>query len=218
MEDHLSNLSPNTREDETKLLFHTWGNFKIKINRMFGDIDEERTAERALGELRQKGATTAYSAEFQQLSFKTSWGDDALKAQFYKGLKDSVKDEMARAERPSTLQGMITMAIRIDNRLYERSLERRGQYRQENGQRKRRSRWPKPIEIDSTKQQGPRLSKEELERRRKNKLCFECGKEGHMSSFHRQDQRGPPKKGKKGRPQGKQLHAAMQINMTNSKE
>ena len=39
-----------------------------------------------------------------------------------------------------------------------------------------------------------------------------------MSSFHRQDQRGPPKKGKKGRPQGKQLHAAMQINMTNSEE
>ena len=52
MEDHLSNLSPDTREDETKLLFHTWGNFKIKINCMFGDINKERTAERALGELR----------------------------------------------------------------------------------------------------------------------------------------------------------------------
>ena len=52
MEDHLSNLLLNTREDETKLLFYTWGNFKIKINRMFKDIDKERIAERALGELR----------------------------------------------------------------------------------------------------------------------------------------------------------------------
>jgi len=64
MKDHLSNLLLNTHKDETKLLFYTWGNFKIKINRMFRDIDKERIAKRALGELRQKGATTAYFAKF----------------------------------------------------------------------------------------------------------------------------------------------------------
>jgi len=52
MEDYLSNLSPNMREDETKLLFHTWGNFKIKINCIFRDINKERIAKRALRELR----------------------------------------------------------------------------------------------------------------------------------------------------------------------
>jgi hypothetical protein len=31
---------------------------------MFKDIDEERTAERSLQVLRQKGAATAYTAEF----------------------------------------------------------------------------------------------------------------------------------------------------------
>src|SRR6266550_7417172 len=102
--DHLANLSltapdgsviqEDTRDEETKVIFLTWNNFKVKISRMFGDIDEERTAERSLQGLRQKGAATGYAAEFQQYSFRTSWNDDALMAQFYKGLKDSVKDEM----------------------------------------------------------------------------------------------------------------------------
>ena len=64
MEDHLANLSLNTCKDETKLLFYTWNNFRVKINRMFRDIDKEHTAERALTELCQKGAATAYAAEF----------------------------------------------------------------------------------------------------------------------------------------------------------
>jgi RNase H-like domain found in reverse transcriptase/Reverse transcriptase (RNA-dependent DNA polymerase)/Integrase zinc binding domain/Chromo (CHRromatin Organisation MOdifier) domain/Retrotransposon gag protein len=230
--DHLANLGitgpdgkviqEDTRDSETQILFHTWNNFKVKINRMFGDIDEERTAERAMQYLRQKGAATAYAAEFQQYSFRTSWNDDALMAEFYKGLKDSVKDEMARMEnRGKTLQQMITVAIRIDNRLYERSLERKGQYtpgHARKSQPQQRSRWPEAMEIDSARQQGPRLPKEELERRRKNRLCFECGKEGHMASFHRQGQKKPPFGKGKGRPQNKRLHAAMQINMTNSEE
>ena len=74
------------------------------------------------------------------------------------------------------------------------------------------------MEIDSAKQ-GPRLSKKELDQCRKNKLCFKYGKEGHQASFHRQNQKKPNSKGQgQGRLLGKQLHAAMQINMVNSKE
>ena len=74
MEDHLSNLpiaglnrevvQRDTRDNKTKILFLLWNNFKKKICRMFGDIDEEHIAERALDGLRQKGAATAYAAEF----------------------------------------------------------------------------------------------------------------------------------------------------------
>jgi hypothetical protein len=226
--DHLANLGSTTpdgkvitedkRDNETKILFYSWNNFKIKINRMFGDIDEERTAERSIQGLRQKGAATAYAAEFQQYSFRTSWNDDALMAQFYRGLKDSVKDEMARMDnRGKNLQALITNAIRIDNRLYERSLERKGQYSQGHGKKEQQKpRWPEPMEIDAANQ-TQRLSKEEMERRRKNKLCFECGKEGHRASFHRPGQKKRHHKGK-GRPPNKQLNAAMQINMVNSEE
>ena len=143
-----------------------------------------------------------------------------LKAQFYKRLKDSVKDKMAYAERLSTLQRIITTAIRINNCLYKRLLKHKRQYLQRYAKKglKQKSQQPKPIEIDLARHQGPCLSKEELKRRCKNKLCFKCRKEGHMLSFHCQGQRGPPKGRKKGQLQGKQLHAAMQINIVNSKE
>jgi hypothetical protein len=71
---------------------------------MFRDIDKEHIVERAFKKLRQKGAATSYTAEFQAHSFKTGWNDDFLKAQFYKGLKDIVKDDMSYMEkRPDTL-------------------------------------------------------------------------------------------------------------------
>jgi histidinol dehydrogenase len=122
-------VQEDTKDSKTQILFHTWNNFKVKINRMFRDINKEQTVERAMQNLRQRGAATAYAAKFQQYSFRTLWNDDALIAEFYQGLKDNVKDKMARIENHSkTLQQMITVAIRVDNRLYKRSLERKGQY------------------------------------------------------------------------------------------
>jgi hypothetical protein len=47
-----------------------------------------------------------------------------LAAQFYRGLKEGIKDEIARVGRPHTLKEMMDTSLRIDNRLYERSLER----------------------------------------------------------------------------------------------
>jgi hypothetical protein len=54
---HLANLpiegvQADTRDDKTRVLFLMWNNFKLKINKMFRDIDEERTAERSLMSLR----------------------------------------------------------------------------------------------------------------------------------------------------------------------
>jgi hypothetical protein len=39
-------------------------------------------------------------------------------------------DEVVRTGRPETLNKPIELAIKIDNRLYERSLKKRGQYMQ----------------------------------------------------------------------------------------
>ena len=41
-------------------------------------------------------------------------------AQYYEGLKDDVKDELVRGERPTDLAAYIEQAVRIDNRLFER--------------------------------------------------------------------------------------------------
>ena len=49
-------------------------------------------------------------------------------AQFYKRLIDRVKDNVAQVNQPSQLQSMITLAIWINDRQYERELERKDTY------------------------------------------------------------------------------------------
>jgi hypothetical protein len=60
-----------------------------------------------------------YKAEFQTLVVKTSWNDEAIIAQFYRGLKEQIKDEIARRERPTTPKGMYDLTMKIDERFYE---------------------------------------------------------------------------------------------------
>ena len=106
-----------------------------------------------------------------------------------------MKDEIARSEAPNNLQELIEMAVKINNRNFERALERKGQYRsgshiQQNRGGKKPF-YPREIELDTTfrKPRKPRnggLSKEVIEKRRREKLCFECGLPGHLASSHRQ--------------------------------
>jgi hypothetical protein len=97
-----------------------------RFKEAFGDPDEEATAERNLFSLRQKGSAATYAADFQRYASLLSWDKQALKAQYYRGLKEQIKDEFARTGKPETFQEMVTQSIRIDNRLFERSLEKSG--------------------------------------------------------------------------------------------
>jgi hypothetical protein len=174
------------RSDTVKY-FHTMEGFGKGIRQVFGDIEEEATAERNLGHLKQKGSAATYAASFQQLAAKTQWGKAALQHQFYIDLKDGVKDEIARSEKPDDLQELIALAVKIDNRIYERSLEKRGQYSQEHKRKKTSGKYHLPMELDTTLRttKKKQVSKEEMQRRREKKLCFECGLPGHMARSHR---------------------------------
>lgn len=176
---------PEERDDETIAIVDDFGSFKRKISRVFVDIDAERTAERHLQNLRQLKSAATYAAEFQQHAGRADWNYEPLTAQFYRELKDSVKDDICWGEQPLEPQAMISAAIRIDNRLFERGLERRGQDAGLQGKKqgKQRDYWPQPMELEAAFKK--RLSKEEMRRRKEKKLCFECGKEGHEAKFHR---------------------------------
>ena len=104
-------------------------------------------------------------------------------AQFYKGLKDRVKDDVARVNRPSQPQSMITLAIRIDDRQYERELEKKGTYNF--GKKDRYQKSPKkdqydmvPMELDATKKRNQSSRKE-------TRKCYNCGKIGHLAKAWR---------------------------------
>src|SRR5271167_4449200 len=105
-------------------------------------------------------------------------------AQFYYRLKDRVKDNLAKGDRLADLQAMITKAILIDNCLFERELKKRGHRLHNFSNRKLKGKknnyWLQPIELDTTQQRN-KLSKEQQERYKKDKLCFSCRKLGHYA-------------------------------------
>lgn len=69
---------------------------------------------------------STYATEFQQITSHLSWNEEALCFQFFQGLKDNIKDELAREPLPAVMEDLIEKSVRIDNRLFERKLERSG--------------------------------------------------------------------------------------------
>ena len=67
VEDFLKDINNKETKDETRTLFSSWTNFKEEIRRIFGEVDAERQAEKAISCLKQTKAVLAYTAEFKQL-------------------------------------------------------------------------------------------------------------------------------------------------------
>jgi hypothetical protein len=93
----------------------------------YGDPDEKGTARRKLRALTQRGSASAYFAEFQQYIAVLGWKDDEpIVDKAIEGLKPYLKDELARhSERPATLVDLMRFIIPLDNRLYERDMEKK---------------------------------------------------------------------------------------------
>ena len=153
------NNEPDKRNNDTVEVIQNYSNFKNKLRQVFGDFDKEHLAERKMQSLRQTGSAADYASKFQQLAAQTQWGAVLLVAQFYKGLKDRVKDNVAQVSRPSQLQSMITLAIQIDDQQYKRELEKKGTYNF--GKKDRYQKSPKkdqygmvPMELNATKKRN----------------------------------------------------------------
>jgi hypothetical protein len=86
----------------------------------FDYSNDTREVERDIRQLRQRTSAVAYKAEFQILAAKINWNDDALVSQFYRGLKERVREEITLCNnRPDTLKGMFDIAVTIDTRIFE---------------------------------------------------------------------------------------------------
>ena len=75
--------------------------------------------------MKQEGRSVVeHGAKFQAVAARLDWDEEPLMRCFYQGLREDVKDELAKEERPEHLSVYIAMAVRIDQRLYERRRER----------------------------------------------------------------------------------------------
>jgi hypothetical protein len=93
----------------------------------FGDTDSVRTAINKIRRLHQGDRpTSAYASNFRLLACGDIPSDEeALMDQFCFALRDDVKDLLLTFhEDPKSLTEAISLAVRCDNRLFERRLER----------------------------------------------------------------------------------------------
>ena len=180
--------------DDTDDMFSNYKDFRDGIRKIFGISNEEQTAVRVIQHLHQKTSASEYAARFQEHAAVTEWDDAALMTMFKRGLKDSVKDELMRsAGIAQDLEGLISQVIEIDDRLYERAMERRHDtpassnrgwgtpYKKTSGGNSRgKTRTdgygPMPMELDAT-QRRPVRNKGQKD----NKSCYTCGKPGHFA-------------------------------------
>ena len=97
----------------------------LQLSPLYGDANLEATAERELRQPKQSASVADYAAKFEQHRQHLDYNDSAFRDLFYHGLKDGIKDELARNPRPATLRELKEAAIRLDARFHERYLERR---------------------------------------------------------------------------------------------
>ncbi len=90
-----------------------------------------------------------YAAEFQRIAALMDWDDDALVSQYYWGLNETIKDEIARMDRPEELQDMIDTFINIDSRQWERRMKRTGHYTPKVWGRRYTPRRGDPMDLDA---------------------------------------------------------------------
>jgi len=175
--------------------------FIADLRATFGDPNEEATNARALTNLRQTSTLAGYVTEFTRLSALLAWDPAVLQHLYYNGLRDEIKDELARVDRPADLPSLITQSLRIDHRLSERRVDRnrQGPLRPFNPRLpllQPRAAGPPvgplqpppppvgpiPMELGANRPPFRRLTPEERERRMQANLCLYCGGVGHQAA------------------------------------
>jgi hypothetical protein len=212
-----------TEGDENKdRMFKTFDHFKDEVKAIYGLSNEQQVAIRSIHHVTQKTSAALYTAKFKEYATKTGWDKKALITMYYQGLKDNVKDELMRsAADQSTLENMVKAAIEIDDRLYERQMEKRhtGQFRGRSGYNpnswtERNSRRdPNAMELDATikgpkrGKKGKNRAKKQDTKKREGPKCYNCQKPGHFARECR---------GRKVQPQ--QLNMALRTTQTSKEE
>nr|XP_055051762.1 retrotransposon-derived protein PEG10 [Misgurnus anguillicaudatus] len=97
-----------------------------EMRRVFDRSVAGREAARLLADLRQEDRSVSdYSIEFRTLAAECKWNEEAQWDHFLHGLADRIQQEIRAVELPSSLNGLIDLTIRIDNRL-DQAARRRG--------------------------------------------------------------------------------------------
>ena len=155
-----------------------------EMRRVFDRAVEGKEAARVLTDLRQGDRSVSdYSIEFKTLAAGCRWNEEAQWDHFLHGLAERVQREIYALDLPSTLNGLIDLALRVDARLSRigqrtatNPVPSRSENQRSSGLDTFGSHDPEPMQVGRA-----RLSREEKERRRSQGLCLYCGGNGHYA-------------------------------------
>ncbi|KAI3360881.1 hypothetical protein L3Q82_012889, partial [Scortum barcoo] len=106
-------------------VLQSFDSFIAEMKKVFDHPVQGQEAVKRLLDLRQGSqSVAAYSVDFRILAAASGWDSLALKGIFYKGLAEKIKDKLSLRDEPDSLDSLISLAIRIDNRPRERQRER----------------------------------------------------------------------------------------------
>ena len=188
-------VSPYMKESRYTTEFPTFSVFEEKFLAIFGDPNQKRLAENKLMNLRQGNRPCSYLvSEFQRLLLEAGWSEKAPSVFeiFYKTLNEDVKDEISRFDRPETISEYFNLAVKIDNRIFERKQEKQNSSASNRPKTtfnssnrsprsgKSHTNHLKPFMTNNVAATRGKLTDEEKERRKKEGLCIYCGESGHL--------------------------------------
>ena len=175
-------------------LCHSIEDFVETLKRVFDPTLSHRERARKLSSIKQgKDSVCDYAIRFRTLAADSGWNDTALYDVFLKGLTPFIQDLFVPLDLPSSLDALIALAIKTDNRLLESKQNRASSADPRLGRAAVGERSVPPIpsrsprrressEVGEEPMQLGRatLSTEERRRRRQEGRCFYCGRQDHL--------------------------------------
>jgi hypothetical protein len=171
-------------------LLKDYNAFMNEFQRLFSDPNAKMKSQLLLKKLKQGSSSVlSYFTRFRALAINTGFDQEAQMDSFRTGLSDEIKDVLATSlEEIPDLEKLVSMAIKIDTRLFDRKMEKESKVRPPHAAAVTKSTPDVPAATPTaasassapkTTQQSGKITQEERQRRLKLDLCLYCGNPGH---------------------------------------
>ncbi|CCO34448.1 hypothetical protein RSOLAG1IB_11727 [Rhizoctonia solani AG-1 IB] len=177
-----------------RAVIKTPDDFQKEFRKAFDDPDATAAAEQKITKLVQTTTAAAYTAEFRTLQLEIDWNENALRAQYQRGLNWQVRTQIAMmTPQPPSLEALMESAVRINNVRRELEASRPPRDNKPSNSQKSSSAPNKGTSTGSSVKPGDPhyISKEEIEKRRASNQCIKCRREGHRAAVCRTGWKAP---------------------------